>query len=720
MAKKSKAIYAPGELDRVRGKLGDLDAQEVKRMTRILGGEVGYERTKKEEEERNRPKQKTRRETVELHVKGRRGAAKGKPGKRVEVLDLDDVDERGLKKAIPQAKSNDPADDPLVQLKTSYFERLKMDRYAAQPEFDIKTSAQAMLSMFAFFSEPPDYVNSRFVDKRMNEYYRRIENLVTTTRTLLPRNNMKRSERVKKTSPFVFSILDTIRYWNIERITGDMAKIQSHPRSAKVSEFADILKAIYKPLFILERLDPDIHIKGAYKLLYKILYIENPISAKDKYQGLIRIALSSFNDIRRDIHYLLYPLLMKLLSDRWLPYEHFFIERRRRYMAFLNVSENDRINAVEMSAQQAEDGDMEAIRADMEKEKEDAKTAAGQSAEDENPDDPEVIERKAKEAAREAERKALERGLSTLEILFPKAGWERLAAYPDLYPYFTDTFSLKRGYELIAPTDPLQQAAILMRIVEEFCFALRYVTFGTIAGSDGNPVRVDDYLGSIINNWQRYTDESFAKEYLPRLSEYCRILENSAESRTSVYARRTLNELHWIKRLYFFPYYKFESIGPPPFQRGDTTAVYGEIRLFRKYLTAVAIGIEQGNRLGGAEAQAPCDGIDNPWEPYNFEVPNPVSIRLDAILSPKKKNNASLIFFALSVVTVLDYLVNDESSWAYEGRPGPLFRSVNGEGVMPLFGVENKLDADLIFKQAMKQREKERRNPPEEETKQGE
>ncbi|MDR1319688.1 MAG: hypothetical protein LBJ90_08685 [Treponema sp.] len=705
MAKKTKAIYAPGELDRVRGHLGNLDTQEAKRMARILGGEVGYERNKKEEPGKNRPAQKTRRETVELRVKGRGNSGKSSPRRVVEVASLDDVDEKSLKKAIPRAGPGDPADDPSVQLRTPYFERLKMDRYAAQPEFDIKNSTQAMFALFSFLGESPDYVNPRFVNKRMNEYYRRIEKLVTTTRALFPRNNMKRSEQMKKTSPFVFSVLDTIRYWNIERITTDMAKIQSHPRTAKVSEFADILRAIYKPLFILERLDPDIHIKGAYKLLYKILSLENPISAKEKYQGLIRIALVSFNDVRKDIHYLLYPLLMKLLSDRWLPYDRFFIDRRNRYLAFLNVTENDCINAIEMNVQQAENAGTEALREDVEKEE--AEAAAEQGTEDEDPNDPEVIKRKA----RESEQKSLDRGLSTLEILFPKAGWDRLKTYPDLYPYFTDIFGLKRGYDLIAPTDPLQQTAILMRIVGEFCFALRYVSFGTIAGSDGNAVRVDDYLGSIINNWQKYIDESFNKEYLPRLTEYCRILENAAESKTSVYAKRCLNELHWLKRLYFLPYYKFESIGPPPFQKGDITAIYPEVRLFRKYLTAVAVGIEQGNRLGGAEKQAPCDGIDNPWEPYNFEVPNPASMRLDAILSPKKRNNASLIFFTLSVIIVLDHLVNNESSWAYEGRPGPLFRSVNRDGVVPLSGVENKIDADFIFKQTLKQREKDRPDP---------
>jgi hypothetical protein len=161
------------------------------------------------------------------------------------------------------------------------------------------------------------------------------------------------------------------------------------------------------------------------------------------------------------------------------------------------------------------------------------------------------------------------------------------------------------------------------------------------------------------------------------------------------------------------PYYKFESLGPPPFQKRDTTPIYSEIRLLRRYLTEVALGIEQGNRRGGTEAQAPCDGIDNPWEPYNFEIPSPVSIRLDALLGPKKKNNASLVLFTLAVAAVLDYLVNNENSWAYENRPGPLFRSVDGEGVMPLFGVETKIDADLIFRQMMRQKERERQKAAE-------
>jgi hypothetical protein len=127
--------------------------------------------------------------------------------------------------------------------------------------------------------------------------------------------------------------------------------------------------------------------------------------------------------------------------------------------------------------------------------------------------------------------------------------------------------------------------------------------------------------------------------------------------------------------------------------------------MLRKYLSAVAAGIEQGNKQGGAANHAPCDGIDNPWEPYVFQVPNPLSKRLDALLTQKRRNNASLVFFSLAVTVTLDYLLNNENSWAYGERTGFLFRSENSEGIRPLFGVETKIDTETIFKQALKKRQ---------------
>jgi hypothetical protein len=246
-----------------------------------------------------------------------------------------------------------------------------------------------------------------------------------------------------------------------------------------------------------------------------------------------------------------------------------------------------------------------------------------------------------------------------------------------------------------------------MRILEELFFGLRYVKFGTVIGSSNTPAKVDETVNRIIGNWHEYFSVTFEKEYLPRLSEYCRLIEQSEGSRTSQYAKKVLNELYWIKRLYFLPYYKFDSLFPPPFQKKDIASVYPEVRALRRSLAAVAVGIDQANKIGGAKKMVPCDGVDNPWEPYNFEVPNPVSTRLNTLIAPQKRNNAILVFFSLAISTVLDHLVNDADSWAYSGESGVLFRSVGNKGLVPQFGVDKKIDADRIFKESLKEREQE-------------
>jgi hypothetical protein len=317
------------------------------------------------------------------------------------------------------------------------------------------------------------------------------------------------------------------------------------------------------------------------------------------------------------------------------------------------------------------------------------------------------VEETAEPASAEPQNRALQRGLNTLETLFPAAGWNRLPSFPDLYPYFSDIFDLKKGYELIAPNDPLQQVVVLMHILEELFYALRYVTFGTITAADGSVEHVDVEMNRIISGWHDYIEQTLDKEYLPRLSEYCRILDGAAEARSSNYAKRTQMELFWLRRLYFLPYFRFESVAPPPFRRQEIVPLYAEVRQLRRLLSTVALSMEKSAKEGSTGRNAACDGIDNPWDLYVFQVPNPLSIRLDAVLgsrNPRRKTNATLLFHTLAVVVVLDQLINSETGWAYGPDVGPIFRSVDGEGVKPLSGVDEKVDTELIFKEALKQR----------------
>jgi len=692
MAKKPPTVYEPGELDRLRKKLGDLDPHEAKKLAEKLGGEVGIERATPEPPKRQH--RQPHQETVDVTVGGRPGGFHP-PKHRIEILP--EAQNEPPPKQKKRTSSLDPADDPSVPVRTSYRERVRMDRYAAQVEFEIKNPTQIFYSLLSLFGEPPDLINPDFVTKRMNEYYNRIEVLVTSTRSLLPRNQPARNERFKKVAAFAYSIIDTIRYWNIEKINSDLSRLQARPRTVKLQDFGEILKNIYRPLFLLELLDPEKEIRDAYKTLYKLLFEENPQEAREKHQALIRASLGSYAVIRRNIRFLLYPLLLKTLSDQWFSYEEFFTARPRRLMDFLKVSETDRIKP--LPPEVAEEPGTPTPQV--------ATPAQTEPVPADEPEKTEPEKEAAEAGTTEPMNRALQRGLDTLELLFPEAGWNRLPSFPDLYPYFSDIFDLKKGYELIAPNDPLQQVVVLMHILEELFYALRYVTFGSITAPDGSVERVDEGMTRIISGWHGYIEETLDKEYLPRLSEYCRMLDGAAEARTSNYAKRTQMELYWLRRLYFLPYFRFESVAPPPFRRQEIIPLYGEVRQLRRLLSAVALGMEKGAKEGGMTPRGPCDGIDNPWDLYIFQVPNPLSIRLDALLgnrNPRRKTNATLIFHTLAVVVVLDQLINNENSWAYGQNVGPIFRSVDGGGIKPQFGVDEKVDTEQLFKEALKQK----------------
>ncbi|MCL2765578.1 MAG: hypothetical protein FWD40_09920 [Treponema sp.] len=246
MAKKNNAssknaIYAPGELGRVRDKLGVTSDAEAKRMAQLLGGEVGTEKAADTDSAKNK-----------------KNPVVGGSKRSIRRVDTAADDDAGFGRSKSKRSGPFPGDDPSVPARLSYGERVKIDQYAGQVVFEIKNSMQVLASIFSFFKEPVDYVNPRFVTVRMNEYYGKLERLVTASRSLFPKSNKRRNNQLKRASIFVYKILDTIRSWDIENIAKCIAEIQAHPRSVKVTDFSDILRGIYKPMFILEELNIEI------------------------------------------------------------------------------------------------------------------------------------------------------------------------------------------------------------------------------------------------------------------------------------------------------------------------------------------------------------------------------------------------------------------------------------------------------------------------------
>jgi len=152
----------------------------------------------------------------------------------------------------------------------------------------------------------------------------------------------------------------------------------------------------------------EMHIRGAFNILYKTLYVEDPFQAKKKSQDMIRAALTAYGDIRRDTRYLMYPLLLKAVSAEWLPYEVFFAKRKNRIMAFLKATEADQIDPAmfipEMNTDTTPNVEDEANVEDGAVEKQEEVPLE----EEVKLEDEETMEQKAERLAKEAEKKALD------------------------------------------------------------------------------------------------------------------------------------------------------------------------------------------------------------------------------------------------------------------------------------------------------------------------
>ena len=98
-------------------------------------------------------------------------------------------------------------------------------------------------------------------------------------------------------------------------------------------------------------------------------------------------------------------------------------------------------------------------------------------------------------------------------------------------------------------------------------------------------------------------------------------------------------------------------------------------------------------------------GISNPWEKYEFDIPNPVSKRLDVLLGRKNREsaatNANLIKYAMCIVSVLDWWINNQESPAYSSGSESIYRISEKDGG-PVFSVPVRNDQNRLFAENVK------------------
>ena len=398
----------------------------------------------------------------------------------------------------------------------------------------------------------------------------------------------------------------------------------------------------------------------------------------------------------------LYPLLMRMCSKKFDYFQDFFLVQTANIFPFLEVTKFDLILPTKKGEKPI---DSVPSKAEKTPEEEQAEEEKKEKEEEEKKE-------KAKEKAKKHD--LVKIGLKLLNKLFPDAGFDEIASYPDMYPYFQPLYQFRDGYNLLSPFNPLQVTITLLRISEDFFQGLRNVSF-TVESSDGDGKKSEDKITDILNEWGVYRNDLFEKYYCEQICEFVNKQYTQAEFKNSLFGKRMITSMLWQTKYNFLPHFEFEQL---LLERPKNDSQYKPLCMRVDFVLNFLASIEREIEAA-AKTKGTVFGVSNPWARYDFGIPNPISRRLDVLLGAKKPDdetaatNANLIKYSLYIIAVLDWWINDESSPAYLTDSSKIYR-ISPEDGAPLFSVPPRDDQNKLFAQAVKAAIEKKKNDEEE------
>jgi len=248
----------------------------------------------------------------------------------------------------------------------------------------------------------------------------------------------------------------------------------------------------------------------------------------------------------------------------------------------------------------------------------------------------------------------------------------------------------------------VRQVVVLAGVAAELCSGFRGMRFRK-SGDNGS---VGEALEKLSGNWHVILDEVIAKHYISPLMEYCRQFERDKEFVKSRYAEKIRSELYWIKRHYLTPCsYTGSFKGSRPSIQKKIPKLFETVEEMTRLLSRVLITVEEGKE--------PL--LENPEEPFHFEVPGYVPLRVKAVLQRKKEavSNLNLVKIIHGITGAQDFMVNNPESWFYQSEEQVLFRSDYLNDSTPIYAVD-PLERAGIIRSFEEKKQKESEQPEEE------
>lgn len=637
MSERPPERYKPGELDKTRENLGRLTPEEAKKMSRILGGEVGVEKSGAEIEEGYRKLKELNR---------RRNDAAAAPY-RIE---------REKAEVSPSPRRAAVRNTPPEQANPGYIASVRMAFLASRPEHRLLRRRDAWLLLLFPFLHRRLYLNPAFLKAGDRIFYDHIERFVLSVRSLLARNRQYGLYRIKP--GYLRSILYVYRNWNIENIHLELSRLQTKPREASIQAASYLFRELYRPFMLLSDLERDIETEKALKHLFDLTLLSVPKEGKEE-----RIIKELYVTARDEIYYITsriprqcWPLLSYMTGTGYSgDCPSFFDGRKEDLLAFLGLEEKDLVHPPEI---------------------------APETSREEPAEETETEETEDYAALQEA---AGNNGLTILARLFPDSGWDCAESWPDMVPYFKPICTLPKGSDILSPRDPVHQAVVVTAAAAELCSGFRGMRFRKSV--DEAPV--SETLERLSGAWHSILDEVIAKYYITPLTEYCRQYERDSDFSGGRYAEKIQSELYWIKRNYLTPYSHTRAFkGARPAIRKRLPKLFETAADMTGLLSQIILAAEESG--GGL--------LENPDDPFHFEVPGYIPLRVKAVLQRQGKavSNLELIKIIHGITGTLDYLLNNSESWFYRGEEEVLFRGDYLNDSAPIYAVDALDTAALI------------------------
>ena len=324
-----------------------------------------------------------------------------------------------------------------------------------------------------------------------------------------------------------YKAIGFISQWDIKELQEHYQALEKNPKAVTIIKLIPFTKTLFRLILPIYYLGEETIIS-----YIKQIYTDNAAFLKTSKEAFInhtKEAASHWIYIYGQIAKGMYPILLRMTSNDFVEYPAFYLKRTAKILQFLNLSKFDILIPESKETKPKPKIKREEENKEIEKQKEEEKIKTSKEE--------------------KTDSLLIAKGLDILDTLFPDAGWKDIGSMPDFYPYFQPIYNFADGFNLLAPSNPMQVTIILHRILEDFFQALRNMRYSI----DKEPefIIFHDDINAIFSEWSAYREYQFERVYLPELKEYVNQAYTQSEFVKTPYARKLMSNFLANKAPFF-------------------------------------------------------------------------------------------------------------------------------------------------------------------------